>query len=93
MCLFFIKQNYWIAFTEARNWIGGWSDNSNGNSKVLMEALYTNITFGGKHTYVMPDIMLRGGFRYVSVFLVTNITTRITDISLEIGFQPTWSNL
>jgi hypothetical protein len=43
----------------------------------------------------MPDIRLRGGFRYMSVFLVTNSSTRvsITNISLEIGFQPTWSNL
>lgn len=43
----------------------------------------------------MPDLSLRGGFRYLTLFLVTNVTTEvdITDISLEISFQPTWSNL
>lgn len=45
---------------------------------------------------------LRGGFRYLTLFLLTDESSSssssptslsITDISLEIGFQPTWSNL
>lgn len=84
-----------IAFTKAKNWIGEWPDNSNGEFQGPDGALYANFTSGGKHTHVMPDIRLRGGFRYRSVFSMTNSTMRvnITDISLEIGFQPTWSNL
>ncbi|RYO26324.1 hypothetical protein AA0111_g8198 [Alternaria arborescens] len=43
----------------------------------------------------MPDEVMRGGFRYMSAFLVTNTGTyvNITDVQLEISFQPTWSNL
>jgi hypothetical protein len=43
----------------------------------------------------MPDEALRGGFRYMTVFLVTDDPTKvqIEDVSLEIGFQPTWPNL
>jgi hypothetical protein len=43
----------------------------------------------------MPDLRLRGGFRYLTLFLITNgtISAAINDITLEIGFQPTWANL
>jgi hypothetical protein len=43
----------------------------------------------------MPDLRLRGGFRYLTLFLITNgtISVDINDITLEIGFQPTWANL
>lgn len=45
----------------------------------------------------MPDEKLRGGFRYLTLFLLTNSTTgpgiEIGGINLEISFQPTWSNL
>lgn len=38
---------------------------------------------------------MRGGFRYLTAFLITNssATVEIKDVSLEISFQPTWSNL
>jgi hypothetical protein len=43
----------------------------------------------------MPDLRLRGGFRYLTLFLITNgtISAGINDITLEIGFQPTWASL
>ena len=84
-----------LAFTEAKNWIGEWSDSSNGGFKGPDGAIYANFSGTGNESYVMPDLRLRGGFRYLTLFLITNGTTtvNITDISLEIGFQPTWSNL
>lgn len=84
-----------IAFTEAKNWIGEWSDSSNGAFQGPDGALYANFTQAGTGSYTMPDKSLRGGFRYMTVFLVTNesINVQIQDVSLEIGFQPTWSNL
>jgi hypothetical protein len=84
-----------IAFTEAKNWIGEWSDSSNGEFEGPDGAIYANVTAAGKGTYVMPDLRLRGGFRYMTLFLITNTTTKveIQDISLELDFQPTWSNL
>ncbi|KAI4952018.1 hypothetical protein J4E91_003480 [Alternaria rosae] len=43
----------------------------------------------------MPDDVMRGGFRYMTAFLLTESGTyvNVTDVQLEISFQPTWSNL
>ena len=45
-----------IAFTEAKNWIGEWSDSSNGDFKGPDGALYANFSSAGQGTYTMPDI-------------------------------------
>ncbi|KAM3079487.1 hypothetical protein ACMFMG_005911 [Clarireedia jacksonii] len=84
-----------LAFTEAKNYIGEWSDSSNGGFKGPDGAIYANFTSAGSGIYTMPDAQLRGGFRYLTLFLITNGTTsvNISDIILDIGFQPTWSNL
>ncbi|KAK6810557.1 hypothetical protein RU639_013638 [Aspergillus parasiticus] len=84
-----------LAFSEAKNWIGEWSDSSNGAFKGPDGALYANFTKDGSVSYVMPDESLRGGFRYLSIFLVTEdqVSVDVDAVSLEIGFQPTWSNL
>ncbi|KAJ9283588.1 CAZyme family GH78 [Paecilomyces variotii] len=85
-----------LAFTEAKNWVGEWSDSSSGNFEHPDGALYQQIASPGKGQYVMPDKSLRGGFRYMTAFLVTNESTTVVDIndvSLEIAFQPTWANL
>lgn len=86
-----------LAFTEAKDWIGTWSDDSNGSQVGRDGALYVNFTQATNSSvyYKMPDASLRGGFRYLTLFLVTNGTTtvKVSDVSLEIGFQPTWSNL
>ncbi|KAJ5748250.1 uncharacterized protein N7511_009946 [Penicillium nucicola] len=83
-----------IAFTEAKNWIGEWSDSS--SALYHDGALYANFSSAGKGSYDMPDKYLRGGFRYLTVFLITDddlTKVKIDDLSLELGFQPTWSNL
>lgn len=43
----------------------------------------------------MPDKVMRGGFRYMTAFLISesSSTVVINNIKLEISFQPTWSNL
>lgn len=83
-----------LAFTEAKDWIGEWSDSSNGKFAGPDGALYSNFTSPGEATYVMPDEKLRGGFRYLTLFLAADLASvEITSIELEIGFQPTWSNL
>ncbi|KAL9620125.1 MAG: hypothetical protein Q9160_005331 [Pyrenula sp. 1 TL-2023] len=88
-----------FAFTEAKNFVGYWSDASNGAFKGPDGALYTTVTAanGSSGSYTMPDEQLRGGFRYLTVFLVTNSSTSpsvtLGDISLELAFQPTWPNL
>lgn len=83
-----------LAFTEAKNWIGEWSDSSNGKFVGPDGAIYSNFTSAEAVTYTMPDEKLRGGFRYLTLFLITeSASVDISSIELEIGFQPTWSNL
>jgi hypothetical protein len=43
----------------------------------------------------MPDEWMRGGFRYMTAFLTTNSSAwfNVTDVQLELSFQPTWANL
>ena len=85
-----------IAFTEARDFVGEWSDSSNGKFVGPDGALYTS--FAGTsayNSYTMPLESLRGGFRYMTVFLITNssATVSIGNVEVELDFQPTWSNL
>jgi hypothetical protein len=84
-----------LAFTEASTWIGEWSDASNGKFAGRDGALYANISGSVNGTYTMPDKSMRGGFRYLTAFLITNASTtvEITDVQLELSFQPTWANL
>lgn len=98
-----------LAFTEAKNWIGLASDSSNGafgSSNASLRgnfdqscddgAIYSSFSGVGNHSYTMDLPHLRGGFRYLTLFLLTNDTDTeldIGDVTCEIGFQPTWSNL
>jgi len=84
-----------LAFTEAKNWIGEWSDSSNGKFQGPDGAVYAAFSKSGTETYRMPDISLRGGFRYLTIFLVTNetVSVDIKDVKVEIGFEPTWCKL
>ena len=83
-----------LAFTEARNWTGTNSDESNGGSGPD-GALYANLTATSHASYTMPLDKLRGGFRYLTLFIIgnSNLTVDIQSVSLEISFQPSWSNL
>ncbi|OKL60573.1 hypothetical protein UA08_04123 [Talaromyces atroroseus] len=87
-----------LAFSEATNWIGENSDSSNGAFKDGDGYLSYDISTAGEGSYTMPGAKLRGGFRYLTIFLTAPNTTSdaildITDINLDIGFLPTWSNL
>lgn len=83
-----------LAFTEAKNWIGEWSDSSNGKFVGPDGAIYSNFTGAEAVTYTMADAKLRGGFRYLTLFLISeSVSVDISSIELEISFQPTWSNL
>ncbi|KAI1434744.1 glycoside hydrolase family 78 protein [Xylaria sp. CBS 124048] len=83
-----------LAFSEAKNWIGRNSDSSNGNYARSDGAIYSTFSSPGQFRYVMPLENLRGGFRYMTLFLLgQNVSATISSISLELSFQPTWSNL
>lgn len=83
-----------LAFSEASNWTGEWSDSSSG-SYVPDGAIYANITHTREANYTMPDAKLRGGFRYLTLFTKSDqhMEVDITDLTLEIAYQPSWSNL
>lgn len=85
-----------LAFTEAKNYVGKTSDFSNGGT-TPDGAIYANFTSSGSYNYTMPLGKLRGGFRYLTLFINNThslpASVTINDIDLEIGFQPTWSNL
>ena len=93
-----------FAFTEAKDYIGFQSDSSNGkfargygDYACLDGALYSGFESAGNHSYTMEDEKMRGGFRYLTVFLLAqaNETTTldVDSITLELSFQPNWSNL
>ena len=92
------KATIGMAFTEGKNWIGEWSDSSNGKFKGPDGQLYAvERGFNARGKYTMPDSQLRGGFRYLTVFLkdtaANDTSVAIYNVELEISFQPTWSNL
>ncbi len=90
-----------LAFTEAKDYIGYSSDSSNGNDRgpggalLSQDGAWLAPLDVGSGIYEMPVERLRAGFRYLTVFILTNGTTTLTikDVSVEIVFQPTWSNL
>lgn len=93
------KGSLGIAFSESSNFTGVNSDESNGSSgsdgaiTVPIDASQCNTRLG----YTLPDAKQRGGFRYLSLYSTaasnSNINVTITDINLEISFQPTWPDL
>jgi hypothetical protein len=91
------KTKIGLAFSESKNYIGQWSDSSNGKFKGPDAAIYAEANASlWTSTYTMPDQVMRGGFRYLTIFLndaSPGTYVRISDIRLEISFQPTWSNL
>ncbi|KAI1504668.1 alpha-L-rhamnosidase B [Biscogniauxia marginata] len=83
-----------LAFTEAKNWIGPVSDSSSGQLSRPDDAIYAGLSSLGNQTYSMPDEYLRGGFRYLTLFLVGNgASVTVHNVSLELSFQPTWPDL
>ncbi|KAF2164440.1 glycoside hydrolase family 78 protein [Zasmidium cellare ATCC 36951] len=85
-----------VAFTEALNFTGPVSDNSNGGTGSD-GALYADISApkATSGSYTTPYEKMRGGFRYAIVFIETNGTldVTITGVAVYISFQPNWSNL
>lgn len=93
-----------LAFTEAKDYIGLQSDSSNGKFALKYGdyacqdgALYSDFESAGTHSYTMEDRKMRGGFRYLTIFLLaqenSTATLDIDNVALELSFQPTWSNL
>lgn len=85
-----------LAFSETKDYIGPDSDGSNGSYHPGGDgALWTLIGETKNGLYCMPDAKLRGGFRYLTLFTKTDIeiNVEITSVTLELSFQPNWTDL
>jgi hypothetical protein len=84
-----------LAFTEAKNFTGTTSDSSDGSYHVD-GALSVDISATDSGTYTMPIDRLRGGFRYLTLFLQSDDSTfdvTFQSITVELAYQPAWQNL
>ena len=84
-----------LAFPRTNSGILQEPNTSDDAPEGLRGALYANFTEAGEGSYSVPDENMRAGFRYMVVFLLADCPTDVSieGVSLEIGFQPTWSNL
>ncbi|MDC0710555.1 alpha-L-rhamnosidase [Stigmatella sp. ncwal1] len=82
-------QQLGLAFSESSLYIGKDSDLSNGGASPD-GALYANVSGAG--TYTMPTDKLRGGFRYLTLFLTTSGWVDLNGISLNFTPAPGKSN-
>ncbi len=81
-------QRIGLAFTESSRFIGRASDASNGGS--VDGAIFGNAPTNG--TYVMPTARLRGGFRYLTIFMSTSGSVDLTGVSLNFTPAPGKAN-
>lgn len=83
------SQSIGLAFTESSNYIGNTSDASNGGGGAD-GAIYAAVTGAG--TYTMPSDKLRGGFRYLTLFLNSSGWVDISGVSLNFTASPNMSD-
>jgi hypothetical protein len=83
------SQSIGLAFSESSTNIGPNSDASNGGGGAD-EAIYASVTGAG--SYTMPSDKLRGGFRYLTLFLNSSGWVDINGVSLHFTAEPAMSN-
>ena len=79
------NQSVGLAFSETATYMGPSSDQSNG-SAAADAALIAAVP--GASTYTMPRKYLRGGFRYLTVFLNSDGWVHLSGVSLEFSPDP-----
>lgn len=79
------KQSVGIAFTESSLYVGRESDTSTGRTGPD-GAIYANAM--GKGSYSMPPGELRGGFRYVTIFMNSGGWVELSGVSLLFTPSP-----
>jgi len=75
-----------LAFSESSLYAGPNSDRSNGGD-AEDGAIYAALG-GGATTYTMPRAKLRGGFRYLTVFLAADGSVTLDKVSLDFSPDP-----
>jgi hypothetical protein len=79
-----------LAYSESSQYIGNVSDASNGGSGPD-GAIYADVTPGT--TWTVPKAKLRGGFRYLTLFVDSGGSIAINGVSLAVNFAPTMTDL
>jgi hypothetical protein len=79
-----------IAFSESSVYAGFASDQSNGGSGADG---FLPVAVTPQSTYVVPAAKLRGGFRYLTIGLITNGPVQLTDVTLQFTAAPAMTNL
>ena len=87
-----------VSFTEAKNWTGVYSDDSNGAFNTDGQGHADGfLSFAVSNTsaanWTLPDAQMRGGFRYLSLNNANKIDLKILNIKIDLSFQPEWPNL
>jgi hypothetical protein len=83
------NQSVGLAFSESAQFVGTGSDASNGGGGPD-GALYAAVSGAG--SYTMPADKLRGGFRYLTLFLNSGGYADLTGVSLAFTAAPGWSD-
>lgn len=84
------NQTVGLAFSESSQFVGDSSDASNGGSGAD-DALYAAVPQAGG-SYTMPADKLRGGFRYLTLFLDSDGYADLDGVSLNFTAAPTASD-
>jgi hypothetical protein len=83
-------QSVSLSFSESSQFIGPGSDMSIGPLDAIDGALTAGAPSMG--TYVVPTSKLRGGFRYLSVYLTSKGSLELLGVSLAFSAAPTMAN-
>lgn len=79
-----------LAFSESEEYLTSFSDFSEDSPGVATETHYLTVNAG---TSQVTDPVIRGGFRYLMVFLDQPGTVRVSNLRLDFTPDPTASNL
>ena len=77
-----------LAFTESPEYVGTASDGSNWGSSNTDGAIYTTPSSTGSSSYTMPASSLRGGFRYLTVFMNSGGWIHLGAVTLNFTAAP-----
>ena len=86
-----------LAFTESSDYIGPVSDGSNTGLNVGAQsstdgAIYASVNSASGVTYAAPAASLRGGFRYLTLFMNSNGWVHLSNVRLNFTAAPTMAD-
>ena len=83
-------QRVGLAFSESSDYVGTDTDASTGGPRSRDGALYADVD--GATTYTMPAASLRGGFRYLTIFMNSAGQVDLDGVSLHFTAAPAMKN-